>query len=75
MGGHHPTQGAVVCLEELDISAVRGGGHGDHKVVHVGENYPSMDDGVEWGDVDDREQPGDGAALGGPDGDWGEGFG
>ena len=42
-------------LEELDVPAVRGGGHSDHKVVHIGEDCPPMDNRVEWGDVNDEE--------------------
>ena len=59
-------------LEELNILSVGGGGNGNHEVVHVGEDGSFIDRWVKRGDVYDKEKQGDGGALGGTEGDWGE---
>ena len=72
-GCRFPAKGAVVSLEELDIPAVGGGGGSNHKVVHAREDNPSINNRIEWGDVDNEKQWGDGRALGGSDGNRGKG--
>ena len=60
-------------LNKLDISPVGQGGHCDNKVIHIGEYCTLFYHRVEWREVDDKKQRGDGGALGGADGYWGEG--
>ena len=50
-------------LEELDVPSVGGRRHCDHEVINVGENQTLRNGGVEGGDVDNKQEGGDGGAL------------
>ena len=68
--GRDAAEGAVMALQELDVSPVRSRCHCNHKVINVGEDQAPGDGGVEGGDIDNEQEGGDGAALRGAHSNW-----
>ena len=60
---------AVLALEELNVAPVGGGRDGDHEIVHVGDYNTLRYHWVQWRDMYNKEEGGDGGALGGAHGD------
>ena len=73
-GSRNAAEGAVVTLKKLYVPSVREGRNCNHKVIDVRENQALRYAQMKGGNINNKQQRGDGGALWGTHGDWGESF-
>jgi len=64
-GCHDTAERAVLALKELNVASVRGGRDSDHEIVNVGDYNALRYHRVQWRNLYNKEEGGDGGALGG----------